>query len=560
MANKYSTYASDPDQASPGSSILSVPSGTPPAPAYPLGCAVAGGLVWVTGGNLAVSAVPTINSTDPATGNLVSQVILGAVADIATDLVYDGSANLWTIGFITGLVSLVKIPVSSPGSFVVYPISGTANPTGRIAYENGNVWVSDNATDSVNRYLASSPAAPTATVATTGVIGSLGALVYDPNAAHYGGSGPRLFVVSTGNVDRIELTGNTVDDTLAISNVDWISLGDNAVWASSFADQKAFDLAVNPLSVTTTLDYSAYFLSPISTFYEPTLLKLFVWAQNQLTTLGELFRSDLVGNPEASSAGVPIGSPYPVTIAQLASSLYFCNVVGQTILEASALAAATITLRQITSPTSPDWVAASGDIVVDAFGVSSIAKLQGVTLTQTGTGTGSVLARIGPIWRDVLVQGDIGFRLDTTVEVKALRGLNVVASLASPLPADGSYLRYSTSGGGIIASGADYVVISPTITASQNDYAPTGWNKSEMLRLTSSGGAFNITGLDAAASSNTVKRLCNIGANNITLVHASGSSTASNRFLLIGAANRVLLQDETVTVWYDPVIGNWRLF
>jgi hypothetical protein len=106
MPNKYSTYASDPDQASPGSSILSVPSGTPPAPAYPVGCAVAGGLVWVTGGNLAVSAVPTINSTDPATGNLVSQVILGAVADTVSDLVYDGSANLWTIGFITGLGTL----------------------------------------------------------------------------------------------------------------------------------------------------------------------------------------------------------------------------------------------------------------------------------------------------------------------------------------------------------------------------------------------------------------------------------------------------------------------
>ena len=102
-------------------------------------------------------------------------------------------------------------------------------------------------------------------------------------------------------------------------------------------------------------------------------------------------------------------------------------------------------------------------------------------------------------------------------------------------------------------------VITPAaIGADTNDYAPTGIEEANFLRLSSSA-SYNITGLLAPASpvDSQVLVIRNVGANNIVLKDQDAGSTAANRFDI--TADKTLAANDTVTIAYDTTSARWFL-
>lgn len=103
-------------------------------------------------------------------------------------------------------------------------------------------------------------------------------------------------------------------------------------------------------------------------------------------------------------------------------------------------------------------------------------------------------------------------------------------------------------------------VISPAmLTASVNDWNPTGLSTASVIRV-SSNASVNITGI-AAQAAGTVLHLVNINAYgsalNIGLSREDAGSAAANRIL--GDSGRNLAPDAGMTLWYDGTSSRWRM-
>lgn len=97
-------------------------------------------------------------------------------------------------------------------------------------------------------------------------------------------------------------------------------------------------------------------------------------------------------------------------------------------------------------------------------------------------------------------------------------------------------------------------VITPAqLTASVNNYGPTGLSTCNVIRLDANS-AWNITGL-VAQTAGTLIQLVNVGSNAITLTSESGSSTAANRFT--GGVS--IPAGGGVYIWYDGTSSRWRV-
>ncbi|MCD0419472.1 hypothetical protein LOC51_19835 [Rubrivivax sp. JA1024] len=99
-------------------------------------------------------------------------------------------------------------------------------------------------------------------------------------------------------------------------------------------------------------------------------------------------------------------------------------------------------------------------------------------------------------------------------------------------------------------------VISPAqITASQNDYAPSGLMLASTLRL-SSDASRNVTGL-VDPRDGVIKTIVNVGTNPIVLKNADAGSTAANRFDF--GADVTLAGKQAATLRYDGSDARWKL-
>jgi hypothetical protein len=101
------------------------------------------------------------------------------------------------------------------------------------------------------------------------------------------------------------------------------------------------------------------------------------------------------------------------------------------------------------------------------------------------------------------------------------------------------------------------IVISPTVTADQDDYNPTGWGTAGLVRLTADN-TRSITGFDAAVTYNT-KTLINIGTNEIYLANDSASSSAGNRIYTPNGLTYLLPAGWSVELIYDSTSSHWRI-
>jgi hypothetical protein len=121
----------------------------------------------------------------------------------------------------------------------------------------------------------------------------------------------------------------------------------------------------------------------------------------------------------------------------------------------------------------------------------------------------------------------------------------------------------TNSGGGIdsdgqLSGGANfrmYGYIAPSLTASVNDWAPTGLSGARTVKISSTG-AYSITGM-AAGSEGEEKLLNNASGSTLTLPHNSASSAAANRWYCPGAASFSLTTLRTVLVRYDGDVSRW---
>lgn len=95
----------------------------------------------------------------------------------------------------------------------------------------------------------------------------------------------------------------------------------------------------------------------------------------------------------------------------------------------------------------------------------------------------------------------------------------------------------------------------PQLTASVNNYDPTGLRTCNFLRL-SANGNYNITGLERPPTGNQGIFIVNVGGNNITISDNSASSSANNRFLIGGS--KTLQTDEGMMIIYDQTSLRWR--
>lgn len=99
-------------------------------------------------------------------------------------------------------------------------------------------------------------------------------------------------------------------------------------------------------------------------------------------------------------------------------------------------------------------------------------------------------------------------------------------------------------------------IISPAqITADQNNYAPTGHDTANVLRL-STDASRTITGLTAPSAYGVTKWIMNVGGFNLVLSKQNASSTAANRFAI--GADITLTPDTSALIWYDMTTSRWR--
>lgn len=129
-----------------------------------------------------------------------------------------------------------------------------------------------------------------------------------------------------------------------------------------------------------------------------------------------------------------------------------------------------------------------------------------------------------------------GFKVDAIGESTASAGVTITSLLAA------GYFRLTGA-------------ISPTsITADQDDYAPTGHAAATTFRLTSDASR-TITGLAGGAGGRVVV-VENVGSNAIVLADSDASSTAANRFALTG--DLTLSANDVVVLKYDATSSRWR--
>jgi hypothetical protein len=98
--------------------------------------------------------------------------------------------------------------------------------------------------------------------------------------------------------------------------------------------------------------------------------------------------------------------------------------------------------------------------------------------------------------------------------------------------------------------------ITPTqLSANTNDYAPTGFSTSNVVRI-STDASRNITGLAGGADGRLI-HLLNVGSFSAVLKDEDANSTAANRFGF--GADQTLATKQGATLIYDATASRWRL-
>ena len=104
------------------------------------------------------------------------------------------------------------------------------------------------------------------------------------------------------------------------------------------------------------------------------------------------------------------------------------------------------------------------------------------------------------------------------------------------------------------------ILTPPILNADQDDYEPTGFATTNIIRQDINGDRV-ITGFAApSAGVNRILYICNIATGNdhIKFKNNDSSSAAANRLLMRDNAEKQLRENETAAFWYDHTSQRWR--
>jgi len=101
-------------------------------------------------------------------------------------------------------------------------------------------------------------------------------------------------------------------------------------------------------------------------------------------------------------------------------------------------------------------------------------------------------------------------------------------------------------------------VITPSIlTATADDYEPTGWDDSHLVRQDINANNREISGLKAPDPARYIVN--NIStSNDLRFLHDDGGSDAENRMLLRDNGDRAIKPNETAEFYYDVAQSRWK--
>jgi len=113
----------------------------------------------------------------------------------------------------------------------------------------------------------------------------------------------------------------------------------------------------------------------------------------------------------------------------------------------------------------------------------------------------------------------------------------------------------SSSGGGFTN-----VITPPTLTSTVDNYNPTGFDTSDMVRQDINANNRQISGLKAPSPAEyIIKRINNLHpSNDLRFLHEDGGSDPENRILLRDGANKAIKPNETAEFYYDVVQSRWK--
>jgi len=104
-------------------------------------------------------------------------------------------------------------------------------------------------------------------------------------------------------------------------------------------------------------------------------------------------------------------------------------------------------------------------------------------------------------------------------------------------------------------------ITAPLLTATANNYNPTGFGPGVLVRQNINVNNRVITGLVAPpAGVDAIVGICNIntGSLDIRFAHNDSGSLAANRFLIRDNTNKSIKPNETAIFWYDHTSNRWR--
>jgi len=105
------------------------------------------------------------------------------------------------------------------------------------------------------------------------------------------------------------------------------------------------------------------------------------------------------------------------------------------------------------------------------------------------------------------------------------------------------------------------ILAAPQLTATADDYNPTGFATSNMVCVDIDANNREITGLAApAAGVNRIVHLCNVNTSGFDLKFKNNNagSSAVNRLLMRDNFDKAIKPNETAAFWYDHSVSRWR--
>ena len=222
---------------------------------------------------------------------------------------------------------------------------------------------------------------------------------------------------------------------------------------------------------------------------------------------------------------------------------------------------------------------AAGDTVstTNLQAVKSFVGAGGGATDLTFTGASSPYTLASSTGTDVTISAGTNVTLTRTgndLEIASSGGSGAVATdaiwdakgdLAVGTGANtASRLAVGTDGKQIYADAAESTglrwgasIISPSqITSDQDDYAPTGWAKAQIVRLDGDSGQRAITSFSATFDGD-VKTLINVGSYPIYFPSEHPDGTAANR--VAGHKDNFLPPKKAARIYYDNTSSRWRL-